>query len=191
MAQFTLSISGDKKIEQILKNKMGVVRRDVMLEINAAAQNIVKDAKRAAPVNYGRLRQSIGYKKDTDGATALVAASYGAYIEFGTGGKVNIPQGFADYAAQFKGSRGGGNLGDMLNDLAEWVKKKGLAGTYSVKTQRRTGRKAARQNEDLEVAYRIMWSILKNGIAPQPFFIPAYLAEKPKLVKRLEKLLSS
>lgn len=191
MAQFTLSLAGDKKIEAILKNKMSIVRKDVMDEISASAQNIVKDAKRTAPVNYGRLRQSIGYKRETDGAIAMVSASYGAYIEFGTGGKVNIPQGFADYAAQFKGNKGGGNLGDMLEDLTEWVKKKGLAGTYSVKTQRRTGNRAARANQDLEVAYRIMWSILKNGIAPQPFFIPAYLAEKPKLVKRLEKLLSS
>jgi putative transposon-encoded protein len=186
----TLSISGDKKIEQLIRNKMGVVREGVVKEIGASAQNIVRESKRRAPVDQGALRNSIGYKMDTEGATAMVASSYGAYIEFGTGGKVNIPNGFADFAAQFKGNSGGGNLGDMLNDLAEWVRRKGLAGTYSVKTGRRTGKRAARANQDLEVAYAIMWSILKKGIAPQPFFIPSYLEEKPKLLKRLIALLS-
>lgn len=184
-----LDISSDKYIKKLLESKSNVLQKDFINEINASAMNIVKDAKRAAPIDQGELRRSIGYQKDMMGATAFVKSSYGAYIEFGTGGKVKIPAGFQEYAAQFKGAAGGGNMGDMLNDLAEWVRRKGLAGTYSVKTRRRTGRKAARQNEDLEVAYRIMYSILKNGINPQPFFIPSYLNEKPRLVKRLAYLI--
>lgn len=186
-----LSVLGDKAVKDAIARASTKVQKDAIDEIGASALNISKEAKRAAPVDQGALRNSIGYEKTTDGAMAFVKSSYGAYIEFGTGGKVNIPAGFQEYAAKFKGKGGGGNLGDMLNDLAEWVRRKGLAGTYSVKTRARTGKRAARANQDLEVAYAIMYSILKKGINPQPFFIPAYLREKPNLFKRLKKLLSS
>lgn len=186
-----LSVLGDKAVRAAIARAESKVQKEVIAEIGASAQNIVRDAQNRAPVDQGQLKRSIGYERTKDGAMAQVKSTYGAYIEFGTGGKVNIPKGFNDFAAQFRGKGGGGNLGDMLNDLAEWVRRKGLAGTYSVRTQRRTGKRAARSNEDLEVAYRIMYSILKKGINPQPFFIPAFLKEKPELFKRLKKLLSS
>ena len=37
----------------------------------------------------------------------------------------------------------------------------------------------------MKLAYAIAISILRNGIRPQPFLIPAYEMEKPKLFNRL------
>jgi hypothetical protein len=41
------------------------------------------------------------------------------------------------------------------------------------------------------LAYVIARSILQKGLRPQPFLIPAYEQEKPKLIKRLKELLNA
>ena len=144
-----------------------------------------------APVNMGTLRQSIhATSKDKLTHYVEVGVSYGAYVEFGTGGKVSIPTGFQDYAATFRGKKGG-SLSDMIEALTLWVKRKGLAGTYSVKSGRRLGGRATQTSQDEKLARFLAIKILKNGIRPQPYLIPAYETEKPKLIQRLKKLLNA
>ena len=75
--------------------------------------------------------------------------------------------------------------------LMDWVKRKGIAGTYSTKTQKRTGSRSARLGEDYDVAFAIMLKILKKGINPQPFLLPAYDAEKVNLVKKIKNALNN
>ena len=91
------------------------------------------------------------------------------------------------YAATFKG-KGGGSIDEMLMNIIDWVKSKQLSGTYSVKTQRRTGAKAARNFEDAEVAYPIALAILRKGIKAQPYLYPAYVEATDNLIKKLQKL---
>jgi hypothetical protein len=68
--------------------------------------------------------------------TVAVGATYGAFVEFGTKGKARVPAGFEDVAARFKGFKGNG--GKLYDAIYQWVKRKGLTATYSVKTQRRS-----------------------------------------------------
>lgn len=73
---------------------------------NMTADSIVTNAKQKAPVNYGQLRQSIGSTKatiQTNRSLIFANTPYAAYVEFGTGGKVSIPKGFEQLAAQFRG----------------------------------------------------------------------------------------
>jgi hypothetical protein len=56
-----------------------------------------------------------------------------------------------------------------------WVKRKGIGNGKN----------------DKGVAYVIARSILQKGLRPQPFLIPAYEQEKPKLIQRLKKLLNA
>jgi HK97 gp10 family phage protein len=167
-----LSISGIERIEKAIKDKEKALVDGVQAELKASALTIEKGAKRNAPVNFGRLRQSI--TSDTNGLSVSVdvEAHYAPYVEFGTGGRVNT-QGFDDVANRFKGKGKGGAFKEMLEDLADWVKKKGIARGKDVKN----------------VAYVIAVSILRKGIKPQPYLFPAYTAEKPKLLQRLKKLL--
>jgi hypothetical protein len=62
-------------------------------------------AKAKAPVKYGFHAQNIGHEEINDGfGTKLYAnAKYAAYLEFGTGGNVDVPKGFEDLAIGFKG----------------------------------------------------------------------------------------
>lgn len=192
MAGFALNLSGLDSLTKKIKTIQDDLTRGVAEEISASSFKIERDAKRNAPVNLGNLRNSIHAESAINGLTGkiIVNASYGAYVEFGTGGKVSIPIGYEDFAGQFKG-RGNGTMEDFIAALTLWVKRKGLAGSYSVKTQRRVGSKSIQSNQDEKLARFLAIKILKNGIRPQPYLIPAYEIEKPKLFKRLKTLLNA
>ena len=188
---FGIDLSGIAKLEKKLKDIERNISVDIAEEISASTLRIEKQAKRNAPVNLGTLRQSIhATSKDKLTHYVEVQASYGAYVEFGTGGKVSIPTGYETYASEFRGNKGG-TLNDMINALTLWVKRKGLAGTYSVKSGRRLGNKTTKANQDEKLARFLAYKILKNGLRAQPFLIPAYEAEKPKLIEKLKKILNA
>ena len=177
------------------------VEKEVSNEVNASALNIQSKARRASPVDNGTLRNSIQlesvFKDKRIVYTVGSRLKYAPYVEFGTGGKVSVPSGYEAFALQFKGVKSG-TYYDFLMAIVEWIKRKGIRpndATYSVKipmkTIRRTGTKAQKFDQDVRMAERIAYSILKKGIRPQPFLIPAYEEEKPKLFIRLKKLLNA
>lgn len=136
---FGLNLTGIKEVENALKVMDKHLRQDVGDEINSSALKIMSDAKRLAPIDLGFLRGQISIEPINDLTYEVEAkAKYSAYIEFGTGGEVNVPAGYEDLAIRFKG-RG----------------------------------------------------IRKVNIRPQPFLIPSYETEKPKLIDRLKKLLDA
>lgn len=73
---------------------------------NQTAQNISNHAKLRAPVDYGQLRQSVGFDRATlQVNTALIFANapYAPYVNWGTGGLVEVEPMFTELAIQFKG----------------------------------------------------------------------------------------
>ena len=170
------------------------VKTDIALEINASALNIQSNAKKNAPVNMGGLRNSIQLTEQIGGGKLFYSVGsplkYAPYIEFGTGGKVTIPSGYNDFANQFKG-KSGGTFKELVLAIMDWVKKKGIVGTYSTKTQRRTGSKATQNKQNQSVAYAIALSIIRKGLRPQPFLLPAYESEKPKLIAKIKQILNN
>jgi HK97 gp10 family phage protein len=191
MSGLVFALEGIPEIKKYMENLENKLRTDIPLELAASAAKIAKDAKRNAPKNLGTLAQSINFAGivDSKGAAWEVfsTANYAPYVEFGTGGKVSIPAGFETLAAQYKG-RKEGTMKEFIKALTLWVQRKGIVGTYSVKTKRRTGKKAVRQRQNEAAAWAIAISILRNGTRPQPFMIPAYEQEKVQLAKRLVNL---
>lgn len=164
-------------------------------ELNAFGQSTVNDAKRLAPVDEGVLRNAIGFKKEELKVTITVNVDYAAYIEFGTKSFAaayvsTLPTEWQDFAKQFKGKAGKGSVEEFVLRIMEWVKRKGIAGTYSVKTQKRTGPQGARNFEDADAAYAIALYILRKGIRPHPFLFPAYQKNKIELINSLKAQLS-
>jgi len=77
-------------------------------ELGKTSLEIVRLAKRAAPVDKGTLRQSISAQKSGKSINVVASAKYSPYVEFGTGGRVDLDDMLrlgipATYAAQFKG----------------------------------------------------------------------------------------
>ena len=183
MANFTIDITGTNAVLKRLNQLDTQLKKDIKNEVNASALKIQSDAKKLAPVNLGTLRNSIylvEQSKDNNSYLFGVGASvsYAPYIEFGTGGKVSIPNGFEDYAIQFKNKKGG-TFKEMVLALTEWVQKKGIASSGKGK------------NSSKSVAYMIALSILRKGLRPQPFLIPAFQNERKRLVANIEKLIKN
>ena len=168
MAGFALDISGIKGVEAAIKKIDSKATKGLSDELNAASLNIEKSAKRLAPGNLGKLRQSINHDTGNDLFKAVFSTvEYAPYVEFGTRGKARIPSGFEQFAAQYKSS-GQGAKG-AWKAIEFWIKRKGI---------------------DPKLTFVIFRAIMRNGIAPQPFMIPAYEKEKPELLKRLKALFS-
>jgi len=151
-------------------------------ELTEGAELIEGRAKMLCPVNDGLLRGSI--VADTGiplNKEVTVSTFYAPYIEFGTGRKFkgnNRDQ----IAAQFKGKANRGNFQDMVNNLAEWIRKKGIL---------TGGKRGARRKDDKYrlAAYWMAIRILQNGIKPQPFFFRAYDEILPSILSNIKKVL--
>lgn len=83
------------------------VKIDAVTEANA--RELEANAKSYAPLDTAKLRQSIKTLKLGDKnykvlANATGLAPYAAYMEFGTGGLVEVPPELADIAIKFKGA---------------------------------------------------------------------------------------
>lgn len=100
-----------KGLEKVLKS-LNKLPQDLNPKIDATlkanADEIARNAKRLAPVDLGKLRQSIALIKVSDKEYKVIAnasnlAPYAAYVEFGTGGYVRVPAEMQDIAILFKG----------------------------------------------------------------------------------------
>lgn len=160
-------------------------------ELQAGAAEFVSGARRDAPIDQGALKGAISYFKEADLRYPVVAQKfYAPFMEFGTKGKYKPIPGTEAIAAAFKGYKGG-DFQQLLVAIARWVKRKGIAGTYSVKTRRRTGSKINQLAEDYRAAWPIAISILRNGIKPHPFFFKQQEIVWPKMVENIRRQLES
>ena len=139
-------------------------------ETEEAANDIEGNAKKLAPKNFGKLAQSISSKKIKDSLySVFVNEKYGAYMEFGTGTKVQVPAEFSQMASEFKGKKSG-TFKEGLEAIKAWCRAKGI---------------------DEKAAYPIFAKILGAGINPQPFLYPAYIKGKKEYLDNLNKLIKS
>ena len=139
-------------------------------ETQAIAIQIEADAKKLAPKNFGKLAQSISHAKVKPALYKVtVNELYGAYMEFGTGSKVNVPAEFKEMANSFKGAKQG-TFKQGLEAIKVWCRAKGI---------------------DEKFAYPIFAKILGAGINPQPFLYPAWIKGKKDYQNNLERLLKS
>jgi HK97 gp10 family phage protein len=177
MDQIIFRPEGFEKLYAKFKSVNEAAQQDIKNEFNASALKIQSTAKRLAPVNFGQLRNSIVVSSEGTASnfifTVSATASYSPYVEFGTGGKVSVPADYAEYAAKFKGKKGG-SFKEMVDALILWVQRKGIGG-----------------KSDKSTAFVIARSILRKGLRPQPFLIPAFEQEKSKLLKRIKEILNA
>jgi phage gpG-like protein len=101
---FSIELDGFQEVLTKLAKEGGKIAQEIDDEIAAGVRNMEKSAKRLAPVDTGRLRGSITTSRNAFLNWELVAhTNYAPYIEFGTGGLVDVPKGLEQYAIQFKG----------------------------------------------------------------------------------------
>ena len=74
-------------------------------EIAATVEDIADDARARVPVDMGLLKGSIDAESNELKGTVGASKHYAPYIEFGTGGLVDVPAGLEDFAIKFIGNR--------------------------------------------------------------------------------------
>ena len=146
------------------------------------AEEIVSETKNRCPVAANILKNSYTYSMSANGESTVAnfkgrtvariktpdteegeyavnigtPLSYGADVEWGT--KPHFPP---------------------VEAIKEWIRQKGLsadtalAGTYSIKTHRRTGGKKI-QDENEQLAWAISIGISKKGTKPHPHLFPGF-----------------
>lgn len=173
MSGFTINIEGDlnKKLDKITAD----VKQTINDELNGFGIDTVASAKLNIKANgtidEGFLFGSITFEKTEMAVEIIVAANYAAYLEFGTRAFAaayvsTLPSNWQEFAATFKGG-GGGGFADYFRNILEWCKRKGI---------------------EESAAYPIAISILRNGIRPRPYLLPAIEENLIKLKERLKTI---
>lgn len=99
-----IEVEGNKTLVKGLKDAVQSMLEFVEEEIHDTTQEIASKAVSRAPVDLGILRNSNYVKLGKMSGETGFTVKYAPYVEFGTGGKVNIPAGLEEYASQYKGA---------------------------------------------------------------------------------------
>jgi HK97 gp10 family phage protein len=184
---FIMKIQGLDRLKQVFHQLPVSVRKELNNELDATRKEIEAQAKKEAPTDEARLKQGISSKKTGDLNFEVVAqTTYAGYLEFGTKSKTKVPPGLESVANSLKGSSG--LSGNPLEALTKWVKRKGIAGTFSVKTRKQSKSRASIANIK-QVAFLIWRHIRKFGINPQPYFFKQVQPAEKKLRERLANVI--
>jgi len=102
-----MAVKGINEVISNLRKYGKEAEKDIEGVTELVAKNIEGYAKAQAPANFGKLGQSIQAKKIDNYNWAIEAggtiAPYAPFVEFGTGGLVNVPDELKDQAIKFKG----------------------------------------------------------------------------------------
>ena len=163
-----MAVKGVGSVIAELRSKSKNLDRIIDVETKNAAFKIEQDAINLAPKDNGYLHQQIRSEKVGELTYKIgVNAFYGAYVEFGTGLKVRVPEEFKDIANSFRGQKNG-TFEKGLEAITEWMRKKGM---------------------DTKNAKWFFLKILGTGINPQPFLYPAWVKGQREYLKALTNLL--
>lgn len=163
------NIKGLDKLLKDLDNVQSKAFKEVDKITEANAQEIALDAKQLAPKNFGKLAQSINVKPSENlEYKVVVDAKYGAYVEFGTGSKTQIPTELSEVAAQFQG-RKEGSFEEGLIAIRDWCKAKGIPE---------------------EAAYPILVNLINKGQKAQPYLYPAFVKGRKRFFNDLKDWLN-
>ena len=102
-----MQVKGINSVISNLKKYGKEAEKDIEGVTEQVARNIEKYAKQSAPTNFGKLGQSIKAVKDNPLNWIVeaggVIAPYAPFVEFGTGGLVDVPTELKEQAIKFKG----------------------------------------------------------------------------------------
>lgn len=173
-----LKISGFDAFGNKLRNLKPLTEKKVSAAVLDAGKNWEQLAKKAAPTDQGVLKRGITTTLISPmEAEVSVNASHARFVEFGTKKRKFVPADLIGYESSLVYNKTG-DYYDFLNAILDWVKRKGIGTTYSVKTRRKN---SVTKDALLQTAQAIANSISRHGVKPHPFFFP----QRPLVQKKL------
>lgn len=187
MAVNTITLTGWKEFEQKALDMTKILPSEMNTAARHAAQTWEQLADRDAPIDFGGLRRGISsHKIGTANWEVVSAKNYSAFMEWGTKTHVSVPAELSDYASQFRGT-GTGDYFEFLNNILDWVKRKGLARI----TNSYTGKSRTKKDDLILVAQTIAFFIMKYGVRPHPFFFQQKPIAEKQLLQDLEQMINT
>jgi HK97 gp10 family phage protein len=169
-----LKLTGVQKIINQLAKVENEISAEVDAELQASLNKMVKDAQRRAPANFSELRNSIEQRKESKLKYSFFADAYHApYVEFGTRKKTKIPSELQSVANSVQKREPRGKFAQFVESIYVWGTFKGVI-----------------KKGDKNHAYNIARKIYKEGIAPQPYLWPAFVAERSKLISNIRAVVN-
>ena len=167
MIKLELPTSEINKVVTEVKRRQTEYEKNLANALKKGALDIESTAKQNVTTNTGRLKTSIVAKHDPVNISSEVVAGakYAPYVEFGTKGRIKIPAEYASFASQFQGQESG-NFRKLVEAIGNWARERRI---------------------EEEAVFPIALSIAKNGVKAQPFLLPAYEQERPKIIKALKR----
>lgn len=98
-----IEIQGEKGVIKSLEKLTASATEIVSEEIDIGVQDIRTEAVNRVPVDTGLLRASINAESSGLEGVVYTKTPYAGYQEFGTGGDVDIPEGWEQVAEQYRG----------------------------------------------------------------------------------------
>jgi hypothetical protein len=185
----TVKVNGLKEVQAQIKSYSASLEKKADAIVANNIREMVRNAKRDAPKDFGRMAGAITAKKIKDADWSMTCdVAYAVYMEFGTKGNYRPIPGIdpSEFKATGEGKSGKG----FYDSILEWVKRNGIAGTFSVSTKKRTGSKIDRQIEDEQTAFAIYLSIMRHGVKPHPFFFKQIQVQEPKIQADFQQLVN-
>ncbi len=103
-------VKGYDELMRKLNALPGEIQDDVKRITKGNAEALQRNASSKAPVDTGELHMSgVVFNNTTEKEVSFIIAflaDHAAYVEFGTGGFVNVPPELKELAMKFKGGRG-------------------------------------------------------------------------------------
>lgn len=182
MAERVVEIKGLEKLLNDL-DEFGRLDERVWFPVHdamsQAVQLVEERVKQRTPIGAtGALRGSIGSQVEVSETAIEGRVGTNLGLKGGVGGMSGYAQ-----AVEF----GTKPHWPPLEPLIYWVKRKRLAGTYSIKTQRRLGSRAIQVKQDVALARAVQAKIARHGTRAQPFFWPAIQESLPDVVRLFEE----
>lgn len=199
-----LNLIGFKQFQQVMNKLPEQIKKEVGVQVRLGAEQFRGLAIKDAPADTSFLKGKIVVEPQTAGELryeVISGSKYSAPMEFGTKTKFQPIPGID--ASEFKGQPTGGNFRQLVNRIAIWVGRKGIAGTFSTgikrkkgggfeqgkTSRRRLGSKLDQIAENYQVAYLIARSIVKNGVTPHPFFFKQFPIVRRDLFRNIRRTL--
>lgn len=180
---FSFEVKGLDKLLNVFNELPKQTQRELKAELEITGKEIRDGAKKDAPTNETRLRQSISIAETGATSFEVVAQTfYAGYLEFGTKTKTSIPAGLESIASQLKGPVSG--QGNPIDALQIWVRRKGISFNSGK-------RKLTADQKTRQTAFVIWMHIKKFGIKAQPYFFKQMAPAEQRLRQRLANIIKS
>lgn len=181
---FRVKTTGIDELLRKIERAPDRVRQKVEGVFENNSKEFVGRAQREAPKDTSFLTGEIGYRKEKTMRYNIFSASkYAGFLEFGTRRNFKAIPGFEKEAAELR-NISGGTAEEALQNITEWVRRKGIRFERADKT------KSGKQRQlTIEQTAWIIWHFINiNGIKAQPYFFKQVAIAEGQLEKDIKMI---